>query len=60
MNAIRLTVFGTPATLHEQALPDPQVVPGTVRVGIRAAAVNPLEIELSTGAMQKMMPLTLP
>ena len=60
MQAIQLMAYGTPADLKYQAVQMPEAQAGELRVAVRAAAVNPLEIKLSSGAMQQMMPLHLP
>lgn len=60
MHAIQLTRYGLPAALRDVTLPTPEASAGAVRVAIHAAAVNPLELKLASGAMREIMPLQLP
>jgi NADPH:quinone reductase len=50
MRAIGVTEFGGPEALHVVELPDPQAGPGEVRIRVRAAAVNPTDTGLRSGA----------
>ncbi|KHL10772.1 NADPH:quinone reductase-like Zn-dependent oxidoreductase [Mumia flava] len=50
MRAIGLVEFGPPEVLHPVDLPDPPTRPATVRVRVRAAAVNPADTYLRSGA----------
>lgn len=50
MRAIGLTEFGGPEVLRVLELPDPVPGAGEVRIRVRAAAVNPTDIMLRSGA----------
>lgn len=50
MRAIGVTEFGGPDALHVVELPDPQAGPGEVRIRVHAAAVNPTDTGLRSGA----------
>src|SRR5215469_10378292 len=50
MKAVGITEFGNPDVLHIVDLPDPQPGPGEVRIRVRAAAVNPTDTGLRSGA----------
>ncbi|WP_409463938.1 NADP-dependent oxidoreductase [Amycolatopsis sp. GA6-003] len=58
MKALHLTAFGTEATLTD--LPAPTPGPGQVVVDVVAAAVNPLDRKIASGAMHDFFPVTLP
>ncbi len=50
MRAVGITRFGGPEVLHVVQLPDPEAGPGEVRIRVRAAAVNPTDTQLRSGA----------
>jgi NADPH:quinone reductase-like Zn-dependent oxidoreductase len=50
MRAIGVTTFGGPEALRVVELPDPQAGPGQLRIRVHAAAVNPTDIVLRSGA----------
>ncbi|MCX4566838.1 NADP-dependent oxidoreductase [Streptomyces albogriseolus] len=50
MKAIALTTYGGPDVLREVDLPTPEAGPGEVRIRVHAAAVNPTDAMLRTGA----------
>jgi NADPH:quinone reductase-like Zn-dependent oxidoreductase len=50
MKAVALTTYGGPEVLHVVELPEPQAGPGEVRIRVRAAAVNPVDTLIRTGA----------
>ena len=50
MRAIGVTEFGGPDALRVVELPDPQAGPGEVRIRVFAAAVNPTDTGLRSGA----------
>lgn len=51
MKAIGLSVYGGPEVLHLVDLPDPHAGAGQVRVRVRAATVNPVDVLLRNGAL---------
>ena len=53
MRAVGLTEFGGPDVLHVLDLPDPQAGPGEVRIRVHAAAVNPTDTLLRSGAQAR-------
>jgi NADPH:quinone reductase len=50
VKAIGVTEFGGPEALHVVELPDPEAGPGEVRIRVHAAAVNPTDTGLRSGA----------
>jgi NADPH:quinone reductase len=50
MKAIGVTEFGGPDALQVVELPDPETGPGEVRIRVQAAAVNPTDTGLRSGA----------
>jgi NADPH:quinone reductase len=50
MRAVGVTEFGGPDVLHVTELPDPQAGPGELRIRVHAAAVNPTDTGLRSGA----------
>jgi NADPH:quinone reductase len=50
VKAIGVTEFGGPEALHVVELPDPEAGPGEVRIRVHAAAVNPTDTVLRSGA----------
>ncbi|WP_125264330.1 NADP-dependent oxidoreductase [Streptomyces alboflavus] len=50
MRAIGVHDFGGPEALRVLDLPEPQAGPGEVRIRVHAAAVNPTDVMLRTGA----------
>jgi len=55
MKAIGVTEFGGPDALHVVELPDPEAGPGQVRIRVRAAAVNPTDTGLRSGARAALL-----
>lgn len=58
MKAIRFSQFGGPEVLELAELPDPHAGPGQIRVAVRAAAVNPIDWKMRSGAMGGELPQT--
>lgn len=58
MKALHITAFGTEATLAD--LPAPTPGPDQVAVDVVAAALNPLDLKLASGAMHDYFPSALP
>ena len=50
MRVIGVTNFGGPESLEVVELPDPEAGPGEVRIRVHAAAVNPTDTGLRSGA----------
>jgi len=50
VKAIGVTEFGGPDALHVVELPDPEAGPGEVCIRVHAAAVNPTDTVLRSGA----------
>ena len=51
MRALQFTAYGGPEVLRWEDAPVPQAGPGQVRIGVRAASVNPVDWKLMTGVM---------
>lgn len=51
MRAIGLNQYGGPDVLQQVELPDPQPGPGQVRVMVRAAGINPVDVMVREGAL---------
>ena len=58
--AITFSEYGAPEvlTLSQAATPEPG--PGQVRIKVRAAAVNPIDVRIRAGIMQGVFPVTFP
>lgn len=51
MYAIGLNSYGGPDVLHLMQLPDPHPGPGQVRVKVRAAGINPVDVMVRDGSL---------
>jgi NADPH:quinone reductase-like Zn-dependent oxidoreductase len=60
MRAVRFAAYGEPDVLHVVEVDEPHAEAGQIRVAVRAAGVNPFDCKLRSGALQQMMPVTLP
>ena len=61
MKAIQYTDFGSSEVISLVEIPTPDVVnQGDVLVHVKAASVNPLDMKIRMGFMQKMRPVQLP
>ncbi|MDL4815905.1 NADP-dependent oxidoreductase [Actinomadura opuntiae] len=60
MRAIRFAEYGAPSvlTVVETAVPEPG--PGRIRVAVRAAGVNPIDVKVRSGSMSGGKPLAGP
>ena len=58
MKAIQYSRFGGPEVLELVELPDPHPAPLQIRVGVRAAAVNPVDWKMRSGMMGGELPQT--
>jgi NADPH2:quinone reductase len=60
MRAAGVTEFGGPEALHLVEVPEEPLGPGQVRVRVQAAAVNPTDTHLRSGAYSDRDPVTTP
>ena len=51
MRALQFTEYGGPEQLAWAQAPEPHAGPGQVRVAVRAASVNPVDVKMLSGAM---------
>nr|BFE61137.1 NADP-dependent oxidoreductase [Dactylosporangium thailandense] len=58
--AVRFDTFGGPEVLYVTAIPMPSPGPGEVVVAVRAAAINPGESGIRSGALEFRYPTRLP
>jgi NADPH:quinone reductase len=56
MRAIGFTRFGGPEVLGPVEIPEPHAGPGEVRIRVRAAAVNPTDTLMRSGALERRDP----
>ena len=60
MKAIVFDSFGGPEVLQFKDVEIPRPGPGQVRLRVRAAGVNQLDVKIRSGAMQQVFPTTFP
>ena len=60
MKAIMFDTFGGPEVLHVADVPVPNPGPQQVRIRVHASGVNPVDSTIRSGAMQAIIPTTLP
>ena len=60
MYAIGLNNYGGPDVLHLIELPDPHAGPGQVRVRVRAAGINPVDVMVRDGSLAQWFSTLLP
>ncbi|GGM73988.1 zinc-binding alcohol dehydrogenase [Longimycelium tulufanense] len=60
MRAVGFTEFGGPEVMRVLELPQPQPGPGQVRIKVAAAAVNPGDLKIRSGAAHQRFPDALP
>ncbi|MEO7982314.1 MAG: alcohol dehydrogenase catalytic domain-containing protein [Sporichthyaceae bacterium] len=56
MRVLEVTAYGRPGVLRLAQRPDAEPIPGTVRVRMRATAVNPVDLLVRSGAMAARTP----
>ncbi|MEH1056776.1 NADP-dependent oxidoreductase [Micromonospora sp. CPCC 206171] len=60
MKALIAQSYGPVDQLVVAELPKPDPAPGQILIRLRAAALNPLDVKLATGAMKEFMPVQHP
>ncbi|QMU76721.1 NADP-dependent oxidoreductase [Streptacidiphilus sp. PB12-B1b] len=60
MKAVSYRAYGGPEALEYGERPDPKVGPDSVLVRVKAAAVNPVDWKLQSGAMDAIMDVVFP
>src|SRR5947207_925336 len=60
MKALVATDYGGPSKVAVAEVPTPSAGPGQVLVRVEAAALNPFDLFLISGAMREMVPLSFP
>jgi NADPH:quinone reductase len=60
MRVVECDEYGGPEVLHLAERPVPDTLPGTIRIRVRAAAVNPADVKLRQGMFDAVAPLHFP
>jgi NADPH:quinone reductase-like Zn-dependent oxidoreductase len=60
MASIAFSSYGPAEVLHPRRTPVPEPGPGQVRIAVRAAGLNALDVKIRTGNMQQVFPVTFP
>jgi NADPH:quinone reductase-like Zn-dependent oxidoreductase len=60
MQAVVFTEFGGPEVLRTEEVAEPHAGPGQVRVRVRAAGVNPIDVKIRRGWTQGFIDVTFP
>jgi NADPH:quinone reductase-like Zn-dependent oxidoreductase len=60
MKAVMFSDYGGPDVLHVGDAEEPHAGPGQVRIGVRAAGVNPIDWKMRSGAMREFAPVRFP
>ncbi|WP_225840106.1 NADP-dependent oxidoreductase [Streptomyces sp. NK08204] len=58
--AITFSEYGTPEVLRPTEVAPPEAGPGQVRIKVKAASVNPLDMKIRSGLMAKVAPARFP
>jgi NADPH:quinone reductase-like Zn-dependent oxidoreductase len=58
--AITFSAYGTPDVLRLSEVATPEPGPGQVRIRVRAASVNPLDMKIRSGLMARAVPARFP
>ncbi len=60
MRAARFHRYGGPGVLTVEDAPEPHAGPGSIRIRVRAASINPIDWLIRAGALEQALPLELP
>jgi NADPH:quinone reductase-like Zn-dependent oxidoreductase len=60
MRAARFHRYGGPEVLTVEDAPEPHAGPGSIRIRVRAASINPIDWLIRAGALEQALPLELP
>lgn len=60
MHVVECEEYGGPEVLHLAERPMPETAPGTIRIRVKAAAVNPADPKLRSGMFHAMAPFVFP